>query len=575
MCRYRGVSTGPEQDHVVSKGNWYSPHRALITLGALLIVIAISGATLAVVNTTRAVNETTTLSNNYLALQPPVRVLRSDVAHFQVLAEQAFAGVPATPTFLATAVAASDATDVAYAAVRRGVLKADTSGLTPGLAATMATYSAVRAKLAVYVDPSTTLQQKVTIATTERTADTNLDNALAASQATLTSRLEAKARQAQAAANSARFDLLLSLVFGCLLGIGFTTLFALKALRVEREDLRKARLQARLTSRNEFEARLQRALEMSKSETSVFDLVSEALVDAAPDVRTELLLADSSRAHFRQVLVNQGSGDACGCGVVSPDDCPAASHGQTMVFPTSTALDACPNLRGRGCSAACIPVSIAGNSVGVFHVTSCEGSPPSDEIRRDVEVVGRRASERLAMLRAFEVSESEANSDSLTGLMTRRSLEKSIRDLQDSGELYSVAYGDLDHFKQLNDVFGHDAGDRALRAFSQVLRDSLRPADIPCRFGGEEFVIVLPSCQAAEAVQVLERVRQRLAERLTSGQLPVFTVSFGIASSDQAPDFQEIVDLADQALLRAKGGGRDQIIVASEENGLTVSKVAG
>jgi diguanylate cyclase (GGDEF)-like protein len=261
--------------------------------------------------------------------------------------------------------------------------------------------------------------------------------------------------------------------------------------------------------------------------------------------------------------------------VVSPDDCPAAAHGQTMVFPTSKAIDACPNLRGRDCSAVCIPVSIGGNSVGVFHVTASDGSPPTEEVRRDVEVVGRRASERLAMLRAFEVSQSEANSDSLTGLMTRRSLEKSIRELQDSGELYSIAYGDLDHFKQLNDVFGHDAGDRALRAFSQVLRDSLRPADVPCRFGGEEFVIVLPGCQADEAVQVLERVRQRLADRLATGQLPVFTVSFGIASSDQGSEFQEIVDLADQALLRAKGGGRDQIVVATEENGLTVGQLSG
>jgi len=133
----------------------------------------------------------------------------------------------------------------------------------------------------------------------------------------------------------------------------------------------------------------------------------------------------------------------------------------------------------------------------------------------------------------------------------------------------------LDHFKQLNDVFGHGAGDRALRAFSQVLRDSLRRADGPCRFGGEEFVIVLPSCQADEAVQVLERVRQRLAERLATGQLPVFTVSFGVASSDQGSEFQEIVDLADQALLRAKGGGRDQIVVATEENGLTVGQLSG
>jgi diguanylate cyclase (GGDEF)-like protein len=127
-----------------------------------------------------------------------------------------------------------------------------------------------------------------------------------------------------------------------------------------------------------------------------------------------------------------------------------------------------------------------------------------------------------------------------------------------------LAYGDLDKFKQLNDVFGHDAGDRALRTFSQVLRDSLRPSDIPCRYGGEEFVIVLPSCPVNEATQVLERVRRRLADRLTVGHLPEFTVSFGLASSDQAPDFQQVVILADGALLIAKAEGRNKTVIAGE-----------
>lgn len=234
-----------------------------------------------------------------------------------------------------------------------------------------------------------------------------------------------------------------------------------------------------------------------------------------------------------------------------------------MIFPSSTAMDACPNLRGRGRSATCVPVGISGSSVGVFHVTTTDGSPPSESIRSNIEVVARRASERLAMLRAFRVSQAQANSDSLTGLMTRRSLEHGVRELYETGTPYSVAYGDLDHFKELNDVFGHDAGDRALRTFSQILRDSLRPADIPCRYGGEEFVIVLPECPIDEAIQVLERVRGRIADRLTIAHLPNFTVSFGVASSDQAGKFEQVVSLADEALLAAKAGGRDQIVVAT------------
>ncbi len=208
-------------------------------------------------------------------------------------------------------------------------------------------------------------------------------------------------------------------------------------------------------------------------------------------------------------------------------------------------------------------MSISGTSMGVFHVTTDEGTPPSQAIEANVEVVARRASERLAMLRAFEYSQAQANSDSLTGLMTRRSLETAVRELQATGTPYAVAYGDLDHFKTLNDDFGHATGDRALRTFSQVLRDSLRPVDMASRYGGEEFVIVLPDCPVQEARQVLERVRSRMAERIVIAELPLLTVSFGLATSDQAGDFDRVVALADAALLSAKAGGRDRIVVST------------
>jgi diguanylate cyclase (GGDEF)-like protein len=543
----------------------YAPHRAVIALGVILTAVAVAGGMLGVVNAGRAQAAITTVSDQYLVLQPPVREERAAVADFQVLAAEVFSGTAPSASLLATAVMDSNTTDRTYIRLQHLLAEPENKSLAAQLDSDMAGYVAARSNLGVYLAGEKASPQTAHDAAIEQAADSKLDAALGSLQSAITTRLMATAAQARAAANSARVDLLWSLVIGIVFSASITTWLARKALRAEHESARKDALQLELTRRTEFEARLQRALEMSKAEVPVFDLVAEALRDAAPQLNAELLLADSSRAHFRQVLVSPGDTHTMGCGVVSPEDCPAASRGQSLVFPTSTALDACPNLRGRGCSALCVPVSISGNSVGVFHVTATDGVPPSDYVRRDVEVVARRASERLAMLRAFELSQTEANSDSLTGLLTRRSLESGVRDLQESNVPYAVAYGDLDHFKQLNDVFGHDAGDRALRTFSHVLRDSLRPADIPCRYGGEEFVIVLPSCPISEAVQVLERVMQRTAERLAAGHHPIFTVSFGLASSDQAADFHQVVALADEALLMAKSGGRNEIVVARSE----------
>jgi diguanylate cyclase (GGDEF)-like protein len=557
MRSNRQVPAGDGQPPV-----WYAPHRAIIALGLILTAVAVAGGTLGVVNSARAERAITTVSDRYLVLQPPVREVRAAVADFQVLAGEAFVGSASESTLLTSAVADSNATDRSYLHLQHLLTAPGNMSLSPHLEADMTSYVAARSKLGVYLAGETPSAQAKEVAMIERAADTKLDAALGALQATVTSRLMATASQAKAAANAARVELLWCLAIGVAFAIAITTALARKALRIEHEWTRRDGVQLDLTRRTEFEARLQRALEMAKAEVPVFDLVADALGFAAPELCGELLLADSSRAHFRQVLVTPADNHEMGCGVVSPEDCPAAARGQSLVFPSSMALDACPNLRGRGCSALCVPVSISGNSVGVFHVTATEGSAPSDHVRRDVEVVARRASERLAMLRAFELSQTEANSDSLTGLLTRRSLESGVRDIQESGVSYAVAYGDLDHFKQLNDVFGHDAGDRALRTFSHVLRDSLRPADIPCRYGGEEFVIVLPGCAIPEAVQVLERVMKRTAERLAAGHHPSFTVSFGVASSEQAADFHHVVALADEALLQAKSGGRNEIVIA-------------
>ena len=302
---------------------------------------------------------------------------------------------------------------------------------------------------------------------------------------------------------------------------------------------------------------------MTRTEPVVYDVIAESLHDSVGDLSVEMLIADSSRAHFRRALSNNGDFD--GCGVVSPLDCPAAAAGQTLVFPSSGALDACPHLKDRPsgpCSAACLPVSIAGRTVGVTHAVGRDRIPPSETDLEALNFTSRSGSDRIAMLRAFATSETQARTDPLTGLLNRRSLEHRVRDLRREGTPYSLAYGDLDHFKILNDTYGHEAGDRALRLFSRVLRDSIRPNDIAARYGGEEFVIVLPDCGTDVAVGVLERVRERLTLALTAGHVPSFTVTFGVASTAYATEYDEIVAIADRALLDAKAAGRNRVLAA-------------
>jgi diguanylate cyclase (GGDEF)-like protein len=212
-----------------------------------------------------------------------------------------------------------------------------------------------------------------------------------------------------------------------------------------------------------------------------------------------------------------------------------------------------------------VPVSIAGRATAVVHVTGTDQSPPSDDVVERVQLVAQKVGEKLGTLRAFARSETQASTDPLTGMLNRRSFFARAGDVV--GALYTVVFADLDHFKVLNDTHGHDAGDRALRLFARTLRNVLRPQDLACRYGGEEFVVLLPDCGRVEGLAVAERVRASVASALDAGTVPPFTVSAGIATSEQAASLDDVVDLADHALLAAKAAGRDRVVLASDPPG--------
>ena len=320
--------------------------------------------------------------------------------------------------------------------------------------------------------------------------------------------------------------------------------------------------------RQRFDGTIQRAMTMAQTEADVCDLTTRAIAKAIPMRPSELLVADASDAHLR---VAAGSDDRPSCPVTSPSECFAVRRGQIIVFNDGEALDACPRLRNRErpCEAAvCIPVPVMGKTVGVLHATTAASLPFSDNEVAGLESLVRHLGGRLGMIRALETSKLQAETDSLTGLLNRRSLAARCGGSFSSPTPCAVAVCDLDHFKRLNDTHGHDAGDRALRLFAQVMRRSVRPSDIVGRYGGEEFVVVLPGATAEQASIAMERVREALRHALTSGGAVPFTASIGIASHpSHGSTLDDLVQAADRALYRAKTNGRDRIELASAPAG--------
>lgn len=315
----------------------------------------------------------------------------------------------------------------------------------------------------------------------------------------------------------------------------------------------------------QFHRDVQHAFDMADTESELFDVAGDAL-SIAHDGPAEILVADASQAHIGQ-FVTSTSHSAPGCGVSTPGSCPAVRRGQTLNFDDPNGLAACPRLRERnlpdGMRATCVPITVLGSPTAVLHAV--QETPIEDRAlklaKTKLEDAAVNFGARLGMIRAMTQSQLQADTDPLTGLLNRRATENRVRILRTDETPFAVAMADLDHFKHLNDTYGHDTGDRALRLFARVISATVRDLDIVSRHGGEEFVIILPGANVITASPVLHRVREQLADALSTAQLPSFTVSLGVADSTTSSDYQEILDVADQALLRAKADGRDRLVV--------------
>lgn len=222
-----------------------------------------------------------------------------------------------------------------------------------------------------------------------------------------------------------------------------------------------------------------------------------------------------------------------------------------------------------------LPMVLGGELVGCLGVAVRRGAAPSGDARTILRLVSHHLGASIRNALALESAEQASLVDELTGAHNRRYLGRALpaewRRARRYGLELAVAVIDIDHFKRLNDEHGHLVGDEALRTLAALLRRELRDTDHLVRYGGEEFVAVLPETGAAEAALVLERLRivvggQPLA-RARDGVPVHATFSAGAAA---LPHFglggaDELVEMADRALLAAKQTGRDRVCIACEQ----------
>jgi diguanylate cyclase (GGDEF)-like protein len=239
-----------------------------------------------------------------------------------------------------------------------------------------------------------------------------------------------------------------------------------------------------------------------------------------------------------------------------------AARGSRIVLPDGT-VAASGDADGEG-ERLILPLTASGERFGTLELV---GDSFDKEQRMNAASLAAHAVVALENARLHGMVERQALVDGLTGLANRRAASDALHAEAARAERLetplSVVLADLDGFKEVNDEHGHAVGDAVLRAFADVLRDTLRESDLAGRWGGEEFLLLLPGADEEGAAQLAERVRIGLAaRRIPSGPGLRVTASFGVAEYAGEANTEQLVAAADDALYRAKRGGKDRVVRA-------------
>jgi diguanylate cyclase (GGDEF)-like protein len=251
--------------------------------------------------------------------------------------------------------------------------------------------------------------------------------------------------------------------------------------------------------------------------------------------------------------------------VESAVEATGAAGGRLIVDGQERARAGDPDLGGQP---LVIPLGPDGSENAMLLLTP-EGPDFGDQSRELALWLGSQAAVALENVRLHRIVERQASTDGLTELANRRHFEETLASEISRAERFggslALILADLDDFKQVNDRYGHQAGDDVLREFAAVLRETVRDIDLAARYGGEEFAMLLPQTDLEGAERVAERLREAMAERrlaIVPGSVFTVTASFGVAAFPNSPTPAALFAAADEALYRAKSAGKNCVICA-------------
>ncbi|MDL1862770.1 PAS domain S-box protein [Betaproteobacteria bacterium PRO7] len=325
-----------------------------------------------------------------------------------------------------------------------------------------------------------------------------------------------------------------------------------------------------LNRRNAQLGEMRDLLHTCQTPSEVYKVAAHFVPQLLPQSSGALYLMDDGRVGLEAAFAWGESG--LGESVFAPDACWSLRRGRSYRVADARQHLVCAHVheRPRG-GYLCLPISAHGEANGVMHV-QFEGLPEDDPLTNEAqEEFLRTMTEHIALAlanaRLRENLRIQASRDALTGLVNRRymeeTFEREIRRCARKDKPIAVFMVDVDHFKRFNDTHGHEAGDSVLRHVAATLTEVVRFEDIVCRYGGEEFLLVLPEADEAAALERAEQARARVERTVAHFReqaLGGLSISIGVAMFPMHGErIDELIRAADAALYRAKSGGRNRV----------------